>query len=46
MKLTIYDVKGSKKGEKEMPSQFGESVRIDLITRAVLSLLSKARVAY
>ncbi|HIJ12012.1 TPA: 50S ribosomal protein L4 [Candidatus Woesearchaeota archaeon] len=46
MKLPIYNKEMNQKGEKELPSQFGEAYRPDLIKRAVLSLQSYARQAY
>jgi len=46
MKTTIYDLKNSKAGEKDLPSQFNEAYRPDLIKRAVLVLQSAARQAY
>ncbi len=46
MKVTIYDAQKNQKGEKEMPAQFSEQYRPDLIKRAVLSLQSAARQAY
>ena len=46
MKAKIVDTNKSEKGSKDLPSQFSEPVRADLIQRAVLSIQSKARQAY
>src|SRR3989338_7670311 len=46
MKLPILDSNGVQKGEKELPSQFNEQIRHDLIRRAVLALFSTARTPY
>jgi large subunit ribosomal protein L4e len=46
MKLQILDTKGAQKGEKELPKQFDEELRRDIIKRAVLSLFSFARQPY
>ncbi len=46
MKLPVYNQQNSKSGEKELPRQFNESYRPDLISRAVQSLQSAARQAY
>ena len=46
MKLPIYNKEMNQKGEKELPSQFSEAYRPDLIKRAVLSLQSRARQVY
>lgn len=46
MKLTIFDKDKNKKGEKNLPSQFSESFRPDLIKRAVNALRSAARQPY
>jgi large subunit ribosomal protein L4e len=46
MKVTIYSVNGEKAGQAELPIQFSEPVRFDLIKRAVLSVHSKKRQAY
>lgn len=46
MKLSIVDSGKSKTGEKELPSQFSEEYRPDLIKRAVHSLQSSARQRY
>ena len=46
MKLSIFDQGKNKKGEKELPSQFNESFRPDLIKRAVHALQSAARQRY
>ncbi len=46
MKLATLDRNSVKRGEVELPLQFAEPVRYDLIKRAVLSLHSRARQAY
>lgn len=46
MKLPIIDEKKNKVGEKELPGQFNEEFRPDLIKRAVLALQSALRQAY
>lgn len=46
MKVHILDLQKQKTGEKELPSQFNEEYRPDLIKRAVLALQSKARQSY
>ncbi|MBW2963779.1 50S ribosomal protein L4 [Candidatus Woesearchaeota archaeon] len=46
MKLTIVDLEKKKAGEKELPSQFNEEIRPDLIKRAVLTLQSSNRQKY
>lgn len=46
MKLKILSMSGQGKGEIELPEQFSETVRDDLIKRAVLALQSKRRQRY
>src|SRR3989338_1470831 len=46
MKLPTLDKNMNRKGDKELPSQFNESYRPDLIQRAVLALQSSARQRY
>lgn len=46
MKLPILDEKKNKVGEQELPAQFSEEFRPDLISRAVHALQSAARQAY
>jgi large subunit ribosomal protein L4e len=46
MKLPILNEKNTKIGEQELPAQFSEPVRPDLIARAVHALQSLARQAY
>ncbi len=46
MKLPIIDAKKAKKGDLELPKQFSEPVRRDLIQRAVFSLQAAARQPY
>lgn len=46
MKATIYSINGEKTGQVELPIQFSEPVRFDLIKRAVLSLQSRRRQKY
>ena len=45
-KLKIISTKKEEAGEKELPAQFKEAVRTDLIKRAVLTLQSNARQKY
>jgi large subunit ribosomal protein L4e len=46
MKLKILDAKNAEKGTKELPNQFAEAVRPDLIKRAVITLQLSARQPY
>lgn len=46
MKLKILDTQAKQKGEKELPLQFSEELRSDIIKRAVLSILSFSRQRY
>ena len=46
MKLPILDLEKKKAGEKDLPSQFSEAYRPDLIKRAVEALQNSARQAY
>jgi len=46
MKLKILTKEGTEKGTQDLPSQFSETVRIDIIKRAVLSLKSIRRQKY
>lgn len=46
MKLKIYNKDASSKGEVELPSQFFEPVRHDLIKRAVVALKAASRTPY
>ncbi len=46
MKAVLYEKTGEKKSEINLPSQFNEPVREDLISRAVLSMQSKRRTKY
>lgn len=46
MKIPIYDISSKKIGEINLPSQFNEDVRHDLISRAVLSIQSNKRQPY
>ncbi|MCK4589290.1 MAG: 50S ribosomal protein L4 [Nanoarchaeota archaeon] len=46
MKLAIFDLEKKKKSEKELPNQFNEEIRPDLIKRAVLALQSSSRQRY
>ena len=46
MKLSIYGPDQNKSGERQVPEQFNEPYRPDLIRRAVLALESAARQAY
>jgi len=46
MKIKVLDIHKIEKGSKELPIQFGEQIRWDLIQRAVLSIQSERRQAY
>ena len=46
MKLSIIDKTNAQKGKKELPAQFNEAVRPDIILRAVLSIQSNKRQKY
>lgn len=46
MKLKIIDTKNAAKGEKELPSQFNEEYRPDLIKRAVIVIQNNKRQPY
>ncbi len=46
MKVKILDTKGAEKGSKELPAQFTEAYRSDLIKRAVLAIQSNKRQPY
>ncbi|RME31723.1 50S ribosomal protein L4 [Candidatus Woesearchaeota archaeon] len=46
MKLAILNAKKEHKGDQELPKQFGESVRPDLIARAVRALQAQRRQPY
>jgi large subunit ribosomal protein L4e len=46
MKLSVVDISNKKIGEKDLPSQFSEEVREDLIKRAVLTIQSNRRQRY
>ena len=46
MKIKIVDIHKTEKGNRDLPSQFHEVVRNDLIQRAVLSLQAENRQAY
>jgi large subunit ribosomal protein L4e len=46
MKLKILNKEGNEKGSQDLPSQFSETVRPDIIKRAVLSLQSIKRQRY
>ncbi len=46
MKAKIIDLNKTEKGTKELPVQFNEQIRDDLIQRAVLALQSEARQPY
>ena len=46
MKLTIYSADGKAGSQKQLPKQFDEPVRADIIKRAVLSLQSRSRQPY
>ncbi len=46
MKVKILDTKGVEKGSKELPIQFNETYRPDLIKKAVITLQANKRQAY
>jgi large subunit ribosomal protein L4e len=46
MKATVFDINGQKKSEIDLPKQFNERIREDLIKRAVISLQCKRRTPY
>jgi large subunit ribosomal protein L4e len=46
MKLPIFDKKGKETGKKELPAQFSETVRPDLIYKAVLTVQANSRQPY
>ena len=46
MKAELYLITGEKKGQVDLPTQFSEPVRFDLIKRAVFSIQTKKRQAY
>lgn len=46
MKLSLYDITKKEIGKKELPEQFKEEIRPDLIKRAVLAIRSKKRQSY
>ena len=46
MKLAIFDLKNQKMKDRELPSQFSEAVRPDLIKRAVIAIHNNSRQAY
>ena len=46
MKVDVLDITNKKVGEVNLPKQFNEDVRLDLISRAVLALQSSKRQPY
>ncbi len=46
MKLTILNLTKTEIGKRELPSQFDEEIRADLVKRAVLTIRSNSRQAY
>ncbi|MEK6948877.1 MAG: 50S ribosomal protein L4 [Nanoarchaeota archaeon] len=46
MKVAVYDVSSKKIGEMDLPMQFNEDVRQDLISRAVIAIQSNKRTPY
>jgi large subunit ribosomal protein L4e len=46
MKAVIYSINGERTNQMELPIQFSEPVRFDLIKRAILSIHSKRRQPY
>ena len=43
MKLSVYDISNKKVGEMNLPAQFSEGIRQDIISRAVLAIRSNKR---
>ena len=46
MKIPVFDKTGKEVSKKELPVQFNEAVRLDLITRAVLTVQANSRQPY
>ncbi len=46
MKSPIYSIKGEKKTPIDLPIQFSENLRTDLIKRAVLAVQANSRQPY
>ncbi len=46
MKLPVLDKTGKEVSKKELPKQFNETIRLDLITRAVLTVQANSRQPY
>ncbi len=46
MKVNIFNLKGEKKGDMELPRAFSEEIRPDLVHRAVVSMRSNMRQPY
>jgi large subunit ribosomal protein L4e len=46
MKANILDLEGNKKGDIDLPEHFEEEIRLDLIKRAFLAIMSHDRVPY
>lgn len=46
MKLKIFNIAGTQTGDVELPGQFSELIRLDLIKKAVLAVQNNSRQAY
>lgn len=46
MKLKVYDISGKKIGEKNLPAQFDEDIRMDIMKRSFLALQSNKKQPY
>lgn len=46
MKANIYNTQGSKSGTLDLPQQFSETIRLDLIERAFLAIRANKRQSY
>ncbi len=46
MKVNVYDIKGERTGDIDLPNEFSENIRPDLIHRAVVSMQSNRRQSY
>jgi len=46
MKIKLFDLNGSEKGSIDLPKQFSEEIRPDIIYRAVLAIMNNRRQAY
>jgi large subunit ribosomal protein L4e len=46
MKIPVFDKTGKETSKKELPSQFNEEIRLDLISKAVLTVQANSRQPY